>query len=244
VHRPRRQPATATPLAVVDEIDRLRTAILAAVSHDLRTPLTSIKAAAGSLLSRDVRWTDDAVRTFCEQIDHEADRLDARIGNLLDMSRIQSGALHPQMDAIDVEEIVEAAISAVRCDRELFGVELDISPVIVRGDRLLLTRALNHLIDNAVKWSPTHQAWVSAYQRGRRVQLCVRDDGPGISPKCRDEIFRPFQRLDDGPTTKTNGIGLGLAVARGFVEAMDGTLDAAETPSGGTTMVIELWAAS
>jgi two-component system sensor histidine kinase KdpD len=241
---PRRQLATDTSGAVVDEIDRLRTAILAAVSHDLRTPLTSIKAAAGSLLSREVRWTDDAVRTFCEQIDHEADRLDARIGNLLDMSRIQSGALHPHIEPIDVAEVVETAIAGVTRDIEHVVVQLEASLAIVRADRILLNRALSHLIDNALKWSPTHQAWVFADQRGRRVRLCVRDDGPGISPQHRDQIFRPFQRLDDGPTTKTNGIGLGLAVARGLVEAMGGTLKVADTPCGGTTMVIELAIAS
>jgi two-component system, OmpR family, sensor histidine kinase KdpD len=244
MRRPRRQPATATSVAVLDEIDRLRSAILAAVSHDLRTPLTSIKAAAGSLLSHDVRWTDDAIRTFCEQIDSEADRLDARIGNLLDMSRIQSGALHPHVEAIDVEEVVQTAAAGVRSEIDQVGVQLETSLAVVRADRILLTRALSHLIDNALNWSPTHRAWVSADQRGGRVRLWVRDDGPGVSPQHRDQIFRPFQRLDDGATTKTNGIGLGLAVARGFVEAMDGTLEVADTAGGGTTMVIELAIAS
>jgi two-component system, OmpR family, sensor histidine kinase KdpD len=244
MHMPRRPTATAASVAVVDEVDRLRSAILAAVSHDLRTPLTSIKAAAGSLLSRDVRWTDDAIRTFCEQIDREADRLDARIGNLLDMSRIQSGALHPHIEPIDVEEVVETAIAGVRREVEHVAVQLEASLAIVRADRILLTRALSHLIANALKWSPTHRAWIFADQHGGRVRLCVRDDGPGISPQHRDQIFRPFQRLDDGPTAKTNGIGLGLAVARGFVEAMDGTLEVRDTPGDGTTMIIELARAS
>jgi two-component system sensor histidine kinase KdpD len=241
---PRRQRTAPTRVDVVDEIDRLRNALLAAVSHDLRTPLTSIKAAACSLLSRDVHWSDDAVRTFCEQIDHEADRLDSRIRNLLDMGRIQCGAVDPDIELIDIEEVVETAIASVTHEPDRVTARLDPSLANVRADRVLFTRSLSHLLHNALNWSPTHQVWVSVSQRGRRIRLCVVDDGPGIASQDREHIFRPFQRLDDGRTTKTNGIGLGLAVARGFIEAMHGTLVVEDTPGGGTTMVIELPTAS
>jgi two-component system, OmpR family, sensor histidine kinase KdpD len=240
---PRRQRATPARVDALDELDgldELRDALLAAVSHDLRTPLTSIKAAACSLLSRDVHWSDDAIRTFCEQIDHEADRLESRIGNLLDMSRIQSGALHPHIESIDIHEVVETAIASVTHAAGHISAELDPASANVRADRILLTRSLGQLLDNALKWSPTRRALVTAERRGTLIRLCVADDGPGISAQDRDHIFRPFQRLDDGRTAKTKGIGLGLAVARGFVEAMDGSLGVGDTPGGGATMVIEL----
>jgi two-component system sensor histidine kinase KdpD len=231
----------AASAAVLAEGNRLRTAILAAVSHDLRTPLASIKAAATSILSPEVQWSEEAVNTFCETIDQEADRLNRLVGNMLDMSRLQTGSLRLRVEPVSLTEITSAALAGLSRDTSNVSVDLHGTGPYARADAALLERTVANLLDNSLNWSPEHDVVrVFAAREGNRVRLYVSDRGPGIPPARRAEVFRPFQRLDDGATSHTNGVGLGLAVARSFVEAMGGFLDVEDTPGGGATLIIDL----
>ncbi|KIF77158.1 histidine kinase [Streptomyces sp. 150FB] len=222
------------------EGNRIRTALLAAVSHDLRTPLAGIKAAVSSLRSDDVEWSDEDQAELLEGIEQGADRLDHLVGNLLDMSRLQTGTVTPLIREIDLDEVVPMALGGVPED----SVDLDIpeSLPMVAVDPGLLERAVANIVENAVKYSPEGQrVTVAASALGARVEVRVVDGGPGVPDEAKDRIFEPFQRHGDAP--RGAGVGLGLAVARGFAESMGGTLTAEDTPGGGMTMVLTLAAA-
>ncbi|MEW2128341.1 sensor histidine kinase KdpD [Streptomyces sp. NPDC007259] len=222
------------------EGNRIRTALLAAVSHDLRTPLAAIKAAVSSLRSDDVAWSDDDEAELLEGIEAGADRLDHLVGNLLDMSRLQTGTVTPLIREIDLDEVVPMALGGVPED----SVDLDIPETLpmVAVDPGLLERAVANIVENAVKYSPDgDRVTVAASALGARVELRVTDRGRGVPDEGKERIFEPFQRYGDAP--RGAGVGLGLAVARGFAESMGGTLDAEDTPGGGLTMVLTLKAA-
>ena len=237
----RRLQAEAASAGELAESNRLRTALLAAVSHDLRTPLASIKASASSLRSEDVDWSQEAVRAFAATIEQEADRLNNVVSNLLDMSRLQTGALHLGLRPVGLEEVVSAALGSLSRDVGSVGVDVADSLPPVEADPALLERSVANVIDNALSWSPSGRpVRVEAGEVGDRVDLRVIDRGPGIPTGERDRVFQPFQRLGDGGRVHTNGVGLGLAVARGFVEAMGGEVLLEDTPGGGTTMVLSL----
>ncbi|GHE06713.1 sensor histidine kinase [Streptomyces alanosinicus] len=223
------------------EGNRIRTALLAAVSHDLRTPLAGIKAAVTSLRSDDVAWSEEDQAELLGGIEEGADRLDHLVGNLLDMSRLQTGTVTPLIREIDVDEVVPMALGGVPED----SVELEIPETLpmVEVDPGLLERSVANLVENAVKYSPYGRpVLVSASAMADRVEVRVVDRGPGVPDEAKDRIFEPFQRYGDAP--RGAGVGLGLAVARGFAEAMGGTLDAEDTPGGGLTMVLSLRAAA
>ncbi|MET7353204.1 ATP-binding protein [Streptomyces mirabilis] len=217
------------------EGNRIRTALLAAVSHDLRTPLAAIKAAVSSLRSDDVAWSEEDQAELLEAIEEGADRLDHLVGNLLDMSRLQTGTVTPLIREIDLDEVVPMALGGVPEG----SAELDIPETLpmVAVDPGLLERAVANLVENAVKYSPADEpVLVSASAMANRVEVRVVDRGPGVPDEAKDRIFAPFQRYGDAP--RGAGVGLGLAVARGFAEAMGGTLNAEDTPGGGLTMVL------
>ncbi|UQX04138.1 ATP-binding protein [Streptomyces sp. RerS4] len=219
------------------EGNRIRTALLAAVSHDLRTPLAGIKASVTSLRSDDVEWSEEDKAELLEGIEDGADRLAALIGNLLDMSRLNTGVVVPLIRETDLDEVVPMALGGVPDD----SVELDIPETLpmVAVDRGLLERVVANVVENAVKYSPDGQpVHVSASSLHDRVELRVVDRGPGVPDEAKDRIFEPFQRHGDAP--RGAGVGLGLAVARGFTEAIGGTLTAEDTPGGGLTMVLTL----
>ncbi|WP_329263282.1 sensor histidine kinase KdpD [Streptomyces sp. NBC_01478] len=219
------------------EGNRIRTALLAAVSHDLRTPLAGIKAAVTSLRSDDVDWSEEDRAELLEAIEAGADRLDQLVGNLLDMSRLQTGTVTPIIRETDLDEVVPMALVAVPED----SVELDIPETLpmVHVDRGLLERAVANIVENAVKYSPPEEkVLVSASAIADRVEVRVVDRGQGVPDEAKDRIFEPFQRYGDSP--RGAGVGLGLAVARGFTEALGGTLSAEDTPGGGLTMVLSL----
>ncbi|MGW7081942.1 ATP-binding protein [Streptomyces sp. NPDC054871] len=223
------------------EGNRIRTALLAAVSHDLRTPLAGIKAAVSSLRSDDVAWSEEDQAELLEGIEDGADRLDHLVGNLLDMSRLQTGTVTPLIRAIDLDEVVPMALGGVPDG----SADLDIPETLpmVSVDKGLLERAVANIVENAVKYSlDAEPVLVSASTLGDRVELRVVDRGPGVPDAAKDRIFEPFQRYGDAP--RGAGVGLGLAVARGFVESMGGTLEAEDTPGGGLTMVLTLRAAA
>ncbi|MGO4458596.1 ATP-binding protein [Streptomyces sp. M-16] len=219
------------------EANRIRTALLAAVSHDLRTPLAGIKASVSSLRSDDVDWSEEDKAELLEGIEDGADRLAALIGNLLDMSRLNTGTVVPLIRETDLDEVVPMALGGVPED----SVELDIPETLpmIAVDRGLLERAVANIVENAVKYSPDGQPVnVTASALHERVELRVVDRGPGVPDEAKDRIFEPFQRHGDAP--RGAGVGLGLAVARGFTEAIGGTLTAEDTPGGGLTMVLTL----
>ncbi|WP_406082398.1 sensor histidine kinase KdpD [Streptomyces zaomyceticus] len=219
------------------EGNKIRTALLAAVSHDLRTPLAAIKAAVTSLRADDVEWSEEDQAELLAGIEEGTDRLDHLVGNLLDMSRLQTGTVMPVFRETDVDEVVPMALGGVPED----SVVLDIPETLpmVTVDRGLLERAVANIVENAVKYTPAGTpVLVAASAIGDRVELRVVDRGPGIPEEAKDAVFEPFQRYGDAP--RGAGVGLGLAVARGFVEAMGGTVTAEDTPGGGLTMVIAL----
>ncbi|MFJ7913114.1 ATP-binding protein [Kitasatospora sp. NPDC096204] len=224
------------------EGNRIRTALLAAVSHDLRTPLAGIKASVSSLRSADVEWDPEDEAELLAGIEAGADRLDHLINNLLDMSRLQTGTVTPLIQETDLDEVVPFALGGV----PLEAVRLEVPETLpmVRADGGLLERSLANLVENAVKYSPDGvRVLVKAdelRQPGQpaRVELRIVDRGPGVPEDAKEKIFAPFQRYGDAP--RGAGVGLGLAVARGFVEAMDGTVTAEDTPGGGLTMVVSL----
>ncbi|WP_328536225.1 ATP-binding protein [Streptomyces sp. NBC_00344] len=223
------------------EGNRIRTALLAAVSHDLRTPLAAIKAAVSSLRSDDVSWSDEDEAELLAGIEEGADRLDHLVGNLLDVSRLQTGTVTPLIREIDLDEVVPMALGGVPDA----STELDIPETLpmVAVDPGLLERAVANIVENAVKYNPGPvPVTVAASALGDRVELRVVDRGPGVPDEAKEQIFEPFQRLGDAP--RGAGVGLGLAVARGFTEAMGGTLGAEDTPGGGMTMVLTLRAAT
>jgi two-component system sensor histidine kinase KdpD len=232
--------AEADQLATANE---LRTAILSAVSHDLRTPLAGLKASVTSLLQRDVEWMEEEKQEFLETINEEADRLDVLIGNLLDMSRLQSGALQIKTQAIGVDEAISGALDALGERASSVALETSDSLPRVNVDAGLLERALANVIDNAIAHSPPGEpVRLVAGAVDGWVDVRAVDRGPGVPPADRDRIFLPFQQLGD--SSGREGVGLGLAVAKGFVEAMGGVVEVEDTPGGGTTMVLRLRAAT
>ena len=231
--------AAAAPLA---ETDRMRTALLAAVGHDLRTPLASAKAAITSLRSKDVEWSPEDVDELVATADESLDRLSRLVDNLLDMSRLQAGVMPLELRAVGLDEVIPLALDDLGDPARVVVTDIPDDLPEVSADPGLLERALANLVSNALRYSPGAQPpTVTGSSLGERVELRVIDRGPGIAEKDLDRIFAPFQRLGD--TDNTTGIGLGLALSRGIVEAMGGTLTAEETPGGGLTMVIALQAA-
>jgi len=231
--RLRTQAAQAEALA---EGNRMRTALLAAVSHDLRTPLASIKASVSSLRQTDVHWSAEDEADLLANIEQNADRLDALVGNLLDMSRLQTGSLAPFLRAIAVDEVAPVALRGLDGAEVLQIVVPDDLP-LVRADPGLLERVLANLFSNALRHSPPGTPPVlRAREDGDRVLLEVVDHGAGVPGDLKERIFEPFLRLDERPT----GVGLGLAVAKGFAEAMGGAIVAVDTPGGGLTVRVTL----
>ncbi|MGQ0744193.1 MAG: DUF4118 domain-containing protein [Acidimicrobiales bacterium] len=222
----------------LEEANALRSALLQAVSHDLRTPLAAIKASVSTLRQQDVSWSEDQTKSFLRTIESETDRLSALVANLLDMGRIQAGALRPQMCPVALEEVVPAAIASLGDRAPMVRADISEALPAVVADAALLERALANVIDNATRFTPAgHQVKVEAGSFSGRIDVRVIDRGPGIPRPDRDQLFAPFQRLGD---SHPGGVGLGLAVARGFLDALGATIEIDDTPGGGTTMVISL----
>ncbi|MGH8928465.1 MAG: ATP-binding protein [Acidimicrobiia bacterium] len=231
-----REAGTAESMA---ETDRLRTALLSAVSHDLRTPLATIKASLTSIIETGVEWTPDQTRSFLQTALEETERLNRLVGHLLDASRVQAGAVHVFFRPVGLDEVVASALSGLRSEPDRIIVDISESLAEVQTDPDLMERVVANLVENALTWSPPELAvTVSAGEVGGRIDLRIIDRGPGIPPAGRDTVFQPFQRMGDSP--KRDGVGLGLAVTRGLLEAMGNELVIEDTPGGGTTMVIAL----
>ena len=234
-----RAAAEAGPLA---EANKVRTALLAAVGHDFRTPLAAAKAAVSSLLSLDIRLDAEDRHELLEAADTSLDRLAALVDNLLDMSRLHAGAMSIDLQPTAVDEVISRALDDLGADGVRIVVDLPDDPVLVHADPGLLERVLANVAANALRYAPPETPpHLSSSRLGDRVEIRIIDRGPGIPPADHERVFLPFQRLGD--TDNTTGIGLGLALSRGLVEAMGGTLEPEETPGGGLTMVVSLPAA-
>ncbi len=230
----------ARPIAAAD---KMRTALLAAVSHDLRTPLASAKAAVTSLRTPEVTWTREDHDELLATADESLDRLAHLVDNLLDMSRLQAGALSLFPRPAGLDEIVSSALGTLEPAGRAITVEIPDGLPEVDVDPAILERVIVNLTENALRYSPPGKPpLLSASALGDRVELRVIDRGPGIPEENRDRMFVPFQRLGD--TDNTTGVGLGLALSRGLTEAMNGTLIAEETPGGGLTMTVSVPAAA
>jgi len=231
-----RQARAASSLA---KDSRTRTALLAGVSHDLRTPLASIKAAVSSLRQGDITWSSADEAELLESIEASADRLNAMVGNLLDMSRLQTGSVTAHIQDLHLLDVLNPAISAFGDQGLRIRTWFPDGLPLFRADAGLLDRVLANVLENALRHSPGRQeVVVNGSVIGNRLQIRIVDRGTGVPDKGKEEIFAPFRRF--GNSTRGDGVGLGLAVARGLTEAMDGTLSAEDTPGGGLTIVVDL----
>jgi len=230
---------TAGQVAPLAEVDRMRSALLAAVGHDLRRPLAAATASVSGLRQRGVEWSeadrDELLATAWESLES----LSTLVTNLLDVSRVQAGALAVRTAEVDVDDVVLGALDELGlgpADVEL-ALRSSVPPVV--ADAVLLQRVLVNLLDNALRHSPDGTlVRISTSGFGGRVEVRVVDRGPGVPPERRDEITVAFQRLGD--TDNSTGLGLGLALSKGFTEAMGGTLTMDDTPGGGLTAVVSL----
>jgi len=228
----------------IAQADELRRSLLSAVSHDLRTPLAAAKAAVSSLRSNDIDFSAEDTAELLATIEESIDQLTALVGNLLDSSRLAAGVLRPELRRVYLEETVQRALLGISKGVTGFRrqgvdrVKVDVGDAVAMADAGLLERVLANLIDNALRYAPESPIRVTAGQVGDRVLIAVVDEGPGIPRGTEEELFAPFQRLGDHDTSI--GVGLGLSVARGFVEAMGGTISATDTPGGGLTVEIDL----
>ena len=229
------QAAHARELA---EVDRLRTALLTAVGHDFRTPLAGIKAAVSSLRQPDIEFSPDDQAELLATIEESSDRLDALVENLLSMSRLRTGVLSLDPQPVPLDAVVAQALLHTPIGEATIDVDVpdDLPPV--QADPGLLERVVANLLTNACAASPPDQPIrLHGHAEGDDVELHVIDHGPGVAVADREHMFAPFQRLDD---RSPGGLGLGLAIARGFTEAMGGTLTPTGTPDGGLTMTIRI----
>ncbi|MGW1782604.1 ATP-binding protein [Streptomyces sp. NPDC002143] len=225
----------AAEIEPVRAADRMRTALLRAVGHDLRTPLAAGWAAVASLRSSDVEFSPEDRDELLATADESMARLNRLVENLLDLSRLQAGVLTLNLRATTLEEVLPAALTDTP---EVEVGDLEEIPAVL-ADPPLLERVIANLVGNAARHSPTgRKVLLTASAHAGRVEVRVVDRGPGLPPTDRDRLFEPFQRLGD--TDNTTGLGLGLALARGLTEAMDGTLTPEDTPGGGLTMVVSL----
>jgi two-component system sensor histidine kinase KdpD len=237
VHVAARLSEEASDAAALAAGNQMRTALLAAVGHDLRTPLSAAKASVSSLRSRDVGFSDEDRAELLAAADESLDRLTDLVENLLDMSRLQTGALTLALRPTALEEAVARSLHAIGVDPHGVEVEYVEDLPLVLADPGLLERVLANLLTNALRYSPPGAVPEVHFAVDHdRAQIRVVDHGRGIPPADRDRVFQPFQRLGD--RDNSTGIGLGLAVARGLSEAMQGSLTPEETPGGGLTMVL------
>jgi two-component system sensor histidine kinase KdpD len=244
----RRLAEAAAVAAPIVEADKMRSALLNAVGHDLRTPIATAKAAVSGLLSEDVSWSDADRRELLKGANDSLDRLTELVTDLLDLSRVQAGAMQSMQRPVGLEDVVSRALdhvtgSARRDSKGATQVRVAIPDGLpeVLADGVLLERVVANVVDNAIRYAPAGtDVDVTASVLGDRLELRVIDQGPGIPVREREAVFKPFQRLDDFAAENSAGVGLGLAIARAFVEAMHGTLVLDDTPGGGLTAVVGL----
>lgn len=232
----------ALDLEVTRRSDELKTALLVSVSHDLRTPLAAIRAAAGNLADPEVDLDDGERRQLAVAIDDEATRLNRLVGNLLDMSRVEARDLAPALTPIPLADAVEAVVERMRPLLGSRRIEIEVPPDLppVRADATLLDQALGNVLDNVAKHTPDGTpARIEASREDDAILLVIEDSGPGVPEDAVGRLFERFYRVAPA-RGGTRGSGLGLAVVKGFVEAMGGTVRAAAGQQGGLAVAIRL----
>ena len=232
----------ATEAEILRRTDQLRAALLNAVSHDLRTPLATIIASAGSLRQQDVAWTADDRQGFAQAIEEQAERLNRLVGNLLDLSRIEGGILRPQKNWHDlgllVDDVVRRLASVTLRHRITVSVPDDLPPVLL--DAVEIDEVLSNLVENAAKYSPADtEIRIEVRREGESVRVVVADRGAGIPADALAHLFDPFYRVMDGQP-RPQGLGLGLAIVKGLVEAHGGRVKAENRGGGGARFVFTL----
>lgn len=225
----------AADAAVLEQSDAIRTALLAAVSHDLRTPLAAIRASVDGLRLEDVEWSPEEEEELLTTVDESTARLESLIDNLLDLSRLQTGAVSAMLRAVSLDEIVPAALEGI--DRPLIELDVAENMPLALTDRGLLERVVANIVNNALRFQPADAGpvRVMASAGPQDLQVRVIDRGKGLSDDAKERMFDPFQRLGD---QSVGGLGLGLAVASGLAKAVGASVAAEDTPGGGLTMVI------
>lgn len=226
----------------IEKADELRRSLLTAVSHDLRTPLAAAKAAVSSLRSDDVEFSAADTTELLATVEESVDQLTDLVGNLLDSSRLAAGVVRPELREVYLEEVVQRAVLSI--GRRSLGqpvlsrVQIDVGDSAALADPGLLERVLANLIDNALRYGGDGVVRVNAGSVAGRTLISVVDEGPGVPRGVENQLFESFQRMGD--RNNKPGVGLGLSVARGFVEAMGGAVSLTETPGGGLTVLVEL----
>jgi two-component system sensor histidine kinase KdpD len=240
-----RQEATSAEIA--RRSDALKSALLDSVSHDLRTPLASIRATAGNLADPAMTWSTDAVRAAAETIDEEALRLDRFVRSVLDLSRIESGALRPDLEVFDLPELIDRAVTRFRpvlADRPI-TVDLAADLPLVRVDAVLFDAIVANILDNVADHTPlgTPVAVRAVRADAGRVRLTIEDGGPGVDASDLESVFAKFQRATRGGEGSRRGMGVGLSIVRGMAEALDGSATARRSDLGGLAIDLDLPAA-
>jgi two-component system sensor histidine kinase KdpD len=232
----------ANQAEVLRRTDELRRALLNAVSHDLRTPLASIMASAGSLQQDDVVWTHEERQDFAHAIVDQAERLNRIVGNLLDLSRIEGGSLRPDKGWYDVAALVDEVLGRLRPVTAAHSVLVRVPEGLpaVSLDYVEIDQVISNLVENATRYAPTgSEIAVSAQRANGEVRVAVEDRGPGVPASSVQHLFDPFYRVADG-TPRPAGLGLGLAVAKGLVEAHGGRIWVENRPGGGARFTFSL----
>lgn len=232
----------ATEAEILRRTDELRRALLNAVSHDLRTPLASIMASAGSLQQEDVVWSEEERREFARAIVDEVQRLNRIVGNLLDLSRIEGGSLRPEKGWYDVSALVDEVLARLRpvTSRHHVSAHVPDSLPALLLDYVEIDQVLSNLVENATKYAPDgSEIGIDVRQATGELRVSVEDRGPGVPTASLPHLFDAFYRVSDG-TPRPAGFGLGLAVAKGLVEAHGGRIWADNRPGGGTRFTFTL----
>jgi two-component system sensor histidine kinase KdpD len=236
----------ATEAEIARQSDALKSALLDSVSHDLRTPLSSIRASAGSLLDPAVDWSPEERRSLAHAIDTEAERLSNVVRNLLDLSRIQAGAIVPDLEVYELRELVEPVVSRLAVAADGRPVTIDIAddlPVFI--DAVFFDEVLTNLLENAVRYAPAPAPIRIAAREAEagHVSLVIEDGGPGVPDEALAHLFDKFFRVERPREGSRRGLGIGLSVVRGLVEAMDGQAEARRSDLGGLSIRLTLRAA-
>ena len=223
------------------EANALRAALFSSVTHDLRTPLSSIKASASGLLAEGAHYTDEERRDVIRTVVEEADHLNLIVSNLLDLARMRAGALTPSTQPILLDEVIGSVLQRMRRSLERVVVRTTIRPELpaVEADPVQIGQVLSNVIENAIRFSPPgSEVHITAARWRSAIQVRVTDHGPGISEADRERVFEEFYRRDAGGGK--GGTGLGLAIARAIVVAHGGTIRTGAAPGGGTAVTFEL----
>lgn len=235
----------ATSAELARRSDALKSALLESVSHDLRTPLASIRATAGSLTDPDLDWSQDERRQATRTIDLEAERLDRLVTNLLDMSRVDAGGLRADAEPYPLEDLVRTTLRRLRPQVDGRSIEVNIAPdlPLVYVDPTFMDQILTNVLGNAVKYAPSSaaiQVEAGSSDDPGFVRLRVEDGGPGVPDEALPHLFDKFYRVPRRNEGARRGTGLGLAVVRGLTETMGGRIHARRSSLGGLALDIDL----